>query len=422
MTAISATATADTGAAPRDAAPRQSVMRDRMFARYIGGQTVSQLGNYVWSVAVSWTAVHLGSPGTAGIVLTVSSLPRLVLLLLGGVVADRHDIRRLMIGSDVLRAAVTLAAAGIALVHTGIPLIVVLALAFGTVDAIFLPSAGAMQPRLLEPRQYASGSIVANVAGRLALSVGAPLGGVLVAFGGVPLALAVDSATFAVSVVTLAAVRPRPLPASPEKARAAFWADLRAGLRFLTRHPVLGPLTLAILLTTAGFVGPMNIGMAELAAHRGWGASGIGVMLVGFALGSAVGGLMMTRLHVRGGAGVWFTAIGAIQGAAVFATALAPSPAVGAIATAAAGLCGGPMAVISSVLSQTQTPDEFRGRVSSTTGLVVFGVMPLASAGTGFAVAALGATGAYTVCGAIEASALLTLLAPGLRRANLKPT
>jgi MFS family permease len=216
-------------------------------------------------------------------------------------------------------------------------------------------------------------------------------------------------------------VRPRPLPAPPTRARAPYWADFRAGLSFLTHHPVLGPLTLAILLTNAGFIGPMNIGMAELCSHHGWGATSIGVMLTGFALGSAAGALLMTRLRIRRGAGVWFTAIGALQGAAVFATALAPTPAIAAIATAAAGLGSGPMAVISSVLSQSQTPDEYRSRVSGATSLAVFGIMPIASAGTGFAVAALGRVGAYAICGAIEAAALLTLSAPGLRAARLEP-
>ena len=163
-------------------------------------------------MALSWTAVHLGSPGTAGVLLTVSALPRIVLMLFGGVIADCYDIRRLMLGSDVLRTAVTLGAAGLALAYPGIALLAVLAVVFGIVDAVFMPAAGAMQPRLLAPEQYAGGAVLSNMAARLALPLGAPLGGLLVALGGLPLALVVDAVTFAVSVATLATVRPRPLP------------------------------------------------------------------------------------------------------------------------------------------------------------------------------------------------------------------
>ena len=93
--------------------------------------------------------------------------------------ADRFDIRRLMLGSDCLRAVLTLAAAGIAAVMPGIALLIGLALTFGTVDAVFLPSAGAMRPRLLRPEQYQSGSVAAETTARLTLCLGAPLGGVV---------------------------------------------------------------------------------------------------------------------------------------------------------------------------------------------------------------------------------------------------
>ncbi len=416
MTAVPALA----GNATAESRPSRPALRDPQFLRYLGGQSISQIGNQFWFVALSWTAVHLGSASTAGVLLTLSSLPRLALLLFGGVFADRFDIRRLMIGSDILRTLITLVAAGVALTGPGIPLLAVLALSFGLVDAIFLPSAGAMQPRLLDPDQYSSAAVMANMATRLALSIGAPLGGLLVAYGGVPLALAVDAGTFAISVVTLATVRPRPLPAAAAKQRTAYWADFRAGITFLTRHPVLGPLTLATLLTNVGFVGPMNIGLAELSAHRGWGAAGIGVLLTGFGLGAAGGALLMTRLRPRRAAGVWLTVVGTVQGAAVFSTALAPGVGFAVAGTAVAGLCSGPMAVIAAVLNQSETPDEFRGRVTGTTTLVNLGMVPLASAATGFAIAAFGVTGAYATCALIEACALLTLLAPGFRTAAVR--
>ncbi len=409
--------------------PSRSALREPAFRRYLGGQTVSQLGNQIWYVALSWSAVHVGSAGTAGLLLTLSALPRLVLILFGGVIADRFDIRRLMLGSDALRTVVTLGAAGIALLNPGIALLATLAVGFGIVDALFLPSAGAMQPRLLEPGQYASGAVVANMAARLALSIGAPLGGLLVALGGVPLALLVDAATFAVSVATLATVRPRPLPeaeaggedgagsAGSRKAARSYAKDFRAGLSFLVRHPVLGPMTLVVLLINVGFVGPMNIGMAELADHRGWGASGIGLMLTGFGLGSAAGALLMSRLKVRGGAGIWMAVLGAVQGVAVFSTALVPGTGTAVAATAVVGLCSGPIAVITSILTQSETPDEFRGRVSAFSTLLSLGIVPLAGAATGFAIATCGIVGAYAGCGAVEVAGLLMLLFPGFRRA-----
>lgn len=410
----------DQAAAP--AARVRPALREPQFVRYLVGQSVSQLGDLVWYVALSWSAVRLGSPGTASILLSLSSIPRLVLLLFGGVLADRYDIRRLMIGSDVLRCLITLAAAGIALLHPGIALLAVLALSFGIVDAVFMPSSGAMQPRLLEPEQYSGAAVISNMAARLGLAVGAPLGGLTLALGGVPLALTVDAATFAVSVAMLASVRPRPLPAKPEpRQRPTALADFRAGYRFLFHHPVLAPLNIGNILTNFGFIGPMNIGVALLSNQRGWGAAGIGTLMTGFGLGAAAGALLAGRFKIRRNVGVWIGVLGAVQGVAVFSTALAPNVLIAAITTALAGMSSGPMSVCFSVLSQHHTPDELRGRVGSFQILSSYGTVPLAMAGTGFAAALIGIQATYAVCGAVEVAGLLTLFAPAFRRARLEP-
>lgn len=405
--------------------PDRNALREPQFTRYLAGSTLSEFGDMIWFVALAWSAVHLASPAVAGVLLMLSSIPRLALLIFGGVIADRFDIRRLMIGSDCLRTVLTLGAAGIALVTPGIPLLVVLALIFGTVDAVFLPSAGAMRPRLLRPGQYKSGSVAVEMTSRLALSIGAPVGGIVVALGHLPLALLVDGLTFAVSVATLVTVRPRPLPppaptATRHQDRPGYLTDLRQGLGFLARHPMLGPLTIVNLLANLGFVGPMNIGLAELSAHRGWGAAGIGVLLTGFGIGGGASALGMSWVHIRRGAGISIALLGAVQGAAVLSIGLAPSLWVGALASGVAGLCTGPMAVISTVLTQVATPDELRGRVSSFTTMTTYGAVLVASSSMGVAIGAVGLTGAYALSGALEAAGLLMLVFPGLRRARIE--
>lgn len=414
-----------TAVRPAAGAPAGSAFREPPFLRYLTGQTISGFGDQIWFVALSWTAVRLASPATAGLLMMLSSIPRLALLLFGGVIADRFDIRRLMLGSDCLRAVLTLGAAGLAVLTPGIALLVVLALMFGTVDAVFLPSAGAMRARLLRPEQYQSGSVAAETTARLTLCLGAPLGGVVVALGHLPMALAVDGLTFVASVVTLAAVRPRPVaaagtaPAAGPTAHPGYVAELREGLRFVARHPVLGPLTIVNLLANLGFVGPMNIGLAELSAHRGWGAAGIGTLLATFGVGAGLSALAMHWIRVRRGAGVLIAILAAVQGAAVTGMALAPGRPAAALATATVGLCTGPMAVISSVLGQVATPDELRGRVASLAAMTAYGAVLVASSATGLAIGAIGITGTYAVSGAMEAAGLLMLFFPGLRRARL---
>jgi MFS family permease len=394
--------------------PLRPVYRESGYLRYIGGQAVSVLGDQVWYVALSWTAVRLTSPGVAGAILAVSSLPRLILLLLGGAIVDRYGPRRLMIGSDLARAAVSLAAAAIALARPGIGLLVVVALVFGVADAVFLPAAGAIAPRLLRPEQLTGGAALNTLVARIALTIGAPLGGLLVALGGLSLASAVNAATFVVSVVALSTLRPRDAAAP---VREPIGRSLRDGLRYLGRHPVLRALLAVSLLTNLGFVGPMNVGLAVVAERRDWGAGGIGLMLAGFGLGAAAGALAMTRLTVRSGPTMAVCA--AVQGAAVFAVALAPVPAVAAGITAVAGITSGPLAVLIASISQRQTDDGYRGRVASVQTLANLGITPLAVAAMGAAVGWVGMVPAFGASACLElAGAVICLAVPGLRTAR----
>lgn len=378
--------------------------REPTFLRYVAGHAVSVLGDQVWYVALSWMAVRLASPGVAGVILAVSSLPRLALLLLGGAIVDRYGPRRLMIGSDLLRAVISLGAAGTALAAPGVPLLVTVALVFGLADAVFLPAAGAIAPRLLQPDQIASGVSITTLAARAALTVGAPLGGVLVAVGGLPLACLVNAATFVVSVASLASVRPRPA-ASRSGPREPLLGALRAGLAYLVRHRLLRVLLLVSLLTNLGFVGPMNVGLALVSTARGWGAAGIGDMLAGFGTGAVAGALLMMRVRSGSGGRAIAAVCAAIQGGAVFTIAVAPHLWTAVLATTLTGLTSGPLAIVITSLTQRFTDDRFRGRVASVNTLANLGVTPMAMAVMGAVAGRLGNVPAFAGSAGLELAA-----------------
>ncbi|WP_155373267.1 MFS transporter [Catellatospora vulcania] len=451
--------------APADAPTRQHpaadvpAHRSPTYLRYLGGQAVSILGDQVWYVALSFSAVQLASPGTAGVVLAVSALPRLALLLFGGAIVDRYGPRRLMIGSDLARGAIALITAALALAQPSVALLVVVALAFGLADALFLPAAGAMLPRLLSPAQLTGGLALNGLTARLALTFGAPLGGLLLPIGGLPLACLVNAATFAVSVLALWSVRPAapdgsPAPATavtggaaaerpsthpieptevadmsgtatdPEAgtapARASIGAAVREGLRYLGGHPLLRSVTLVGLLINLGAVGPLNVGLALVADERGWGAGGIGVMLAGFGAGSVAGNLLMLRWRPAARLGLIVACCAVVQCGALFAIAVAPLPAWAFVATAIGGLAGGPQAVLLSGLTHTYTADSHRGRVASINNLASLGVTPLAMAVMGFAAARLGTVTAFAASASlILVAAAMCVAIPALRRAHL---
>ncbi|MGW4595613.1 MFS transporter [Streptomyces sp. NPDC004457] len=415
MTSPPATATLVPPAAAR-------AHRDPNVLRWLGAYTSSMLGDSVYYLALSWAAVQAGSPAQAGLVMSASALPRAVLMLGGGVVADRFGPRRVVIGSDAVRCAAVLAVAALLfLTSPGLWPLALLALVFGTVDAVFMPAVGALPARLTEKDQLARVQGMRGLAIRFASVVGAPLGGLAVATGGAPAAFAVAGLLIAVSLPLLVSVRVRELPqdGTPGTAGTA-WGDLRAGLRYIRRHRVLAPLMVAIALGDLGFVGPLNVGLTLLADRRGWGAAGMGWVLAGFAVGAGAVSLLLTvrgrlpRAGLVAGCALiaGCVAVGALAYVPHLAAAVATAVLVGLLTGLSGAMCG--------ALLQTASEPAYLGRVTSVSSLVSLGLTPLSMP---FAAAAIGAwgpgpvfTASAAVCGLGGAVALAV---PALRRAEL---
>ncbi|MGW1011081.1 MFS transporter [Streptomyces termitum] len=408
--------TATTVAAPTS----RPAHRDPQVARWLGAYTASTVGDSVYYLALSWAAVSSGSPAQAGLVMAVSAVPRALLLLVGGVIADRLGPRRVVLVSDTVRCLVTLGLAAVLLATAPGPwVLAVAALAFGTVDAVFLPAVGALPPRIAERDQLARVQGLRGLAYRTGSVLGAPLGGLAVAVGGPAGAFGAAGLLFALSLPLLCALRLRPLPAG-EKTGGAAARDLTAGLRHLRGHRVLGPLMITILLADLGFVGPLNVGLAVLAEQRGWGAPGIGWLLAGFGTGAGAASLLLAvrgRLPRAGFLIGWTMTLGAASIAALAFVPLLPAAVAVALVI---GLLAGLSGSLCSALLQTECDPAYLGRVSAVAGLGSLGIAPLGMPVSGAAIGLWG-TGPVFVAGAAVCalSGVFALAVPALRRAEL---
>ena len=390
--------------------------RNLPYLRYVAGQTVSILGDQVWYVALSWAAVQLASPAVAGLVLTVSAVPRLVLMLFGGAFVDRLGPKRLMIGSDLLRAVVSATAAAVALATPSIGLLIVMAVIFGVVSAVFMPAAGAMAPMLLHKQQMSSGAAIAELTSRAALTLGAPLGGVLVAVGGLTLAAGFDAATFALSALALMTLRPRTVETERQ---TDLLRSMRDGFGYLRRNRLVLTIVVIGLLDNLGFVGPMNVGLALLSDERGWGAGGIGAALSGFGAGAMVSAAVLLRTAPRGTVRLSIVVCTVLGGVGILVLALVPTLWMAVVASFVIGLCSGLKGVSLRSLSQLHTDDAFRGRVSSISTVGNLGVTPLMIAVTGVAVDRFGLLTTFAASASLcLAAGVIGLLSRALRTAR----
>ncbi|QIQ05245.1 MFS transporter [Streptomyces liangshanensis] len=204
-------APAENGTTP----PPPPAHRDGNVLRWLGAYTASMIGSNVYFVALAWAAARTGSPGQAGLVLAVGSVPRAVLMLGGGVVADRWGPRLVVIGSDAARCVFILGMAAVLMfISPSVWLLASVALVFGAVDALFLPAVGALPPRITAPGQLARVQGMSGLATRFANVAGAPIGGLTVAIGGSASAFTAAGVLFAVSLPLLLSVRIGGLPAA----------------------------------------------------------------------------------------------------------------------------------------------------------------------------------------------------------------
>ncbi|MFD7431310.1 MFS transporter [Streptomyces sp. NPDC059818] len=404
-------------------APERPAHRDGNVLRWLSAYTASTIGDSVYYMALAWAAARTGSASQTGLVLAVGSIPRALLLLGGGVLADRFGPRRVVVVSDTVRCLVILGLAGaLLLTSPTVWMLIAVALVFGAADALFLPAVGALPPRITAPGQLARVQGLRGLATRTANVVGAPLGGVAVALGGPVLAFAAAGVLFAVSLPLLLAVRMSPLPAPEQSAgpTGTAWRELLDGLRHIRRHPLLGPLMLVVAVSELGFVGPLNLGLILLSEERGWGASGMGWIIAAFGTGAGASALL---LAVRGRlprAGL-VMCVTVLTGAfAIAALAYAPSVPLAAGVAALIGLFVGLGGALCGALVQTAADPVYLGRVTSVSTLFTHALAPLSYPVTGAAVALWGTGPVFVTSASLCASgAVAGLLVSPLRRAEL---
>jgi MFS family permease len=422
-------------------APRRSG-RERTATRSLTGWVVgfgcSVLADQVFFLSLAWAAVQLGVPGLVGVVLAAGCAPRLLVLLVGGVMADARSPKRIILGTDSARALV-MAAAGLVLLSGAMKpwALVAVAIVVGTLDGFFLPAVAALPVRVAPPHLIGRVAALRTLTQRLGMLGGGPLAGWLIYLFGPSAAFLGSAILFALSVgslalVTLApswspaptaapgsdgpaaATRPDATPPTTVLARA--WAETTTGFQIVRASPVLAGLLLLIGGMNVGFSGPFTAGIPLLAAAHGWGARGAGLLIGAFGTGAAVSGLSLCLLKQVPRAGLAQLAAVLSMGLAVGAVGVAPTLPVTLTAAAVLGLSSGVFGTIAYALLLSSTPTAEVGRMMALLSLTLEGSAALSFLATGTLTTTLGAAAPFLLGGLlIVATALTGSTRPHLR-------
>ncbi|MFC9616648.1 MFS transporter [Streptomyces sp. NPDC056938] len=405
-------------AAPASSSP---AYRDANVLRWLSAYTASITGDVLYFLALTWAAARVAGPSQAGLVVAAGALPRALLMLGGGVVADRFGPRRVAVISDATRCVVILtAAATIALTSPELWLLIPVALVFGAVDAVFMPAVGALPPRITAPEQLARVQGMRGLSIRLSNAVGPLIGGVALATTGAAGAFTAAGLLFAGSLLLLLTVRTTPQP--PRAERASARGEFSEGIRYIRGHRILLPLVVVIGLSEMCFSGPVATGLVLLAVARGWGAAGMGWIATAFSVGGAAAALLFTASARMPRAGLAMPGSLLATAAGTVALGYAPSLTTAVLFGGLTGLTSGITATVTSTLVQTQVDPRYLGRVTSVTTLCTMGLAPIILPVAGITIALWGAPTFFAGCGTIcLLAATIGVSAPVLRRAEISP-
>lgn len=392
--------------------------RDRRVHAWIAVKAASDAGDALWTIALAWTAVQIATPAVAGLVVAAGTVPRAVVLLFGGVIADRSDARRVMMLFTILRVGV-LGAVSLWVLATPptLALLLFAAIAFGVCDAFYEPSAGTVARQLVRTSDLPSYGALAQTASRLGTMMGAALGGVLVAVTGIAGSAAVNAVTFTIVFAFVALwLRPRFLLRRAD--RESTLRGIARGFGHLRTHPTTRTLVLALSGLNLA-VGPaVGIGLVLRAQDEGWGAPAVGFFEALLGAGAALGAVSVARWRPRLEARAGFGAL-VVQGAGIAALGWGPVWTVAASAFVI-GVTAGYASVLLSATFSATVDTAFLGRMGSITRLGDDCLMPLAMAGFGMLASATAVWVPFAVFGAaMMGLMILPLSTPEFRRLSL---
>jgi hypothetical protein len=379
-----------------------TVLSSGPFRKLWAATTLSLFGDFFSYIAMAWLVLQLtGSSLALGTVLVVQALPRAVLMVVGGALADRVSPRLTMLGSMGLRAVVVAPLA--VLVLTGrvqMWQVYGIAAVFGIFDAFFLPARSSMLPKVVADHELEPGNAVLNVTMSVSIILGPVLGGLIVAGLGIGWAFAADAACFAIGFLFVAwmsaATRPVAGAAHPD---GGIRGQIVAGLRYAWADVGIRVTLIVVAVIDFGANGALNVGLPTLAHGRfGAGATGFGILLGAWGVGATAGALGAGFVPPPKRFGWLIVLLCVWLGFGMVAVGVMPSLIPAAFLMAVSGFGTGVVNTYGVSWLQRRTDPAMQGRVMSLVMLASVGLTPVSYAASG-AIAQVSPTLLFVIAG-----------------------
>lgn len=272
-----------------------NLLRNGNFARLFAAYLITFTGSAMAPIAIAFGVLNLtGSTSDSAIVIAAPIFAQVVVLLIGGALADRTSRQWMMVGSESVAAVSQLIVAGLFLTgNATVPVLTLFMLINGVALAFNTPAATGFIPQVVERDELQAANALLGTARSSAATVGAALAGVLVAAFGAGVAIAIDGVTFALSALLVFGIRPR---AQDEAEEGTLLEDLRVGWREFVAHQWLWTVVLQFTIMVAAFEAVFGLLGPAIARLEMNGAVDWGMVMASMGVGTIIGGFVAMKL------------------------------------------------------------------------------------------------------------------------------
>lgn len=393
-----------------------SAFGHRNYRIFWTGAIVSNVGSWMQTVAQGWLVLELtDSAFMLGLVGFVATFPMLILLLVGGVYADRFDRRRLLLWAN---GALMASASALALLTwsgtVAVWHILLLALASGTAIALAAPAFQAFVHDLVGTADLQNAIALNSAQFNLSRVLGPSLAGI--ALGGIGLAgcFGVNALSYLAAIAALVAIRIR---SSRTPNPAPLLESLLEAVGYVRGRPRIRALLILVALVSV-LAMPYTTLLPIIARDTlGLDASGLGYLYAIGGTGAVVGALSLTARRLFRRRGFYLLAVAALTGASTLGLGLARDPIVAGAALVGISFAATSVVALSNTLLQEIVDDAMRGRVMGMFGLAFMGTFPIGNLVAGTVAGLLTASTTMALSGAslLVLAAAITLTRPRLR-------
>ncbi len=273
--------------------PALAPLRSRPFRLLFGGRLADNLANAVAPIALAFAVLDLGgSPTVLGLVLAARTLPMVLLVLFGGVIADRLPRHLVLVVANAVSAGTQALVAVLLLTGTAdLWHLAAIEAVNGMSSAFMMPASSGLTPETVPPDQLQPANALLRLGHNFSFVTGSAAGGALVAISGSGWAFAVDAVLFALGAVLLGRIR---LPRSARLESNTVLADLREGWSEFRSRTWLWVIVVQFAFVNAATSGATSA-LGPVVADETIGRAAWGWVLASMTAGMFVGGLVALR-------------------------------------------------------------------------------------------------------------------------------